>query len=218
MILSRRAGAVLTLVILTTGAGAQQDPQPGGKPASEPEVAPAAAAPPAVPVPGTVTCPAPPPPAKLPDRMFTAPVGVLLQPVQATKVEDFEKFLGYVRDAIAASTDATVQQQAKGWRFYKMAEAGPNNDVLFWFVLDPAVPCVDYALGPILAAAIPDAAKLSEIWALYKGSVKGGPTLMNLVEVDRPPAASGSSTTAPAGQKPVAPAAPLDAKPVQPPK
>lgn len=150
--------------------------------------------------------------------MFNAPVGVLIQPVQATKVADFEKFLGYVREAIAASTDKTVAEQAKGWKFLKMAEVGPNKDVLFWFVLDPAVPCVDYAFGPILAAAIPDAAKLKEVWALFTGSVRGGPTLANLVAVEQPAAPSGGSPTPPAAPKPVVPAPPLDAKPVQPPK
>ena len=157
-------------------------------------------------------------PARLPERMFNAPVGVLIQPVQATKVEDFEKFLGYVREAIAASTDKTVREQAKGWKFLKMAEVGPNKDVLFWFVLDPAVPCVDYAFGPILAAAIPDAAKLKEVWALFTGSVRGGPTLANLVAVEPPAESSGGASTPSAAPKPVIPAPPLDAKPVQPPK
>lgn len=176
-----RAGIAAGLVTFLTAIVGAQQAQPVGQPT--PPQSPPTAAPPAAstPVPGTVTCPAPPPPAKLPDRIFTAPVGVLLQPVVATRVEDFEKFLGYVREAIATSKDKTVQQQATGWKFYKAAETGPNNDVLFVFVLDPAVPCVDYALGPILAAAIPDEAKLSEVWALYKGSVRVGPTLMNLV-------------------------------------
>jgi hypothetical protein len=179
-----RAGTAAGLVMfLAVGAGAQQAAQPAGQPSPQPPAAPAAPPAAATPVPGTVTCTAPPPPAKLPDRIFNAPVGVLIQPVIATRVADFEKFLGYVREAIAASQDKTVQQQAKGWQFFKMAETGPNNDVLFLFVLDPAVPCVDYALGPILAAAIPDEAKLSEIWALYKGAVRVGPTIMNLVPV-----------------------------------
>ena len=179
-----RAGTAAGLVMfLAVGAGAQQASQPAGQPSPQPPAAPAAPPAASTPVPGTVTCTAPPPPAKLPDRFFNAPVGVLMQPVIATRVADFEKFLGYVREAIAASQDKTVQQQAKGWQFFKMAETGPNNDVLFLFVLDPAVPCVDYALGPILAAAIPDEAKLSEIWALYKGAVRVGPTIMNLVPV-----------------------------------
>ena len=208
-----RAGAALMLAMslgaaLAAQQASPQAPQPG---------APAAATPAPEPVPGTVTCPAPPPPARLPERMFNAPVGVLIQPVQATKVADFEKFLGYVREAIAASTDKTVREQAKGWKFLKMTEVGPNKDVLFWFVFDPAVPCVDYALGPILAAAIPDAAKLKEVWALFTGSVRGGPTLANLVAVE-PPAETGGGSPSPAAPKPVVPAPPLDAKPVQPPK
>ena len=182
-----RATATIGLVLfLAARAGAQQAPQPAGQPAPQTPAAPAVPPVASTPVPGTVTCPAPAPPAKLPDRIFNAPVGVLMQPVIATRVEDYEKFLGYVREAIASSTDKTVQQQAKGWRFYKMAEPGPNNDVIFVFVLDPTVTCVDYAFGPILAAAVPDAAKLSEIWALFKGSVRQGPTLMNLVPVTPP--------------------------------
>jgi hypothetical protein len=180
--------AVACVAILTAALTAQQAPQPAGQPAAQQPAAPATA--PSVPVPGTTTCPAPAPPAKLPDRLFNAPVGVLIQPVMPTRVGEFEKFLGYFREAIAKSADPTVQRQTKGWQFYKMAEPGPNNDVLFWFVLDPAVPCVDYALGPILAAAIPDAAKLKEIWALYTGSVRGGPTLMNLVPVEQTAAAT----------------------------
>lgn len=200
---------------LSAGVAAQQPPQ---QPPQQGAPAPAPPAPAPEPVPGTVTCPAPAPPARLPERMFTAPVGVLIQPVLATKVADFEKFLGYVRAAIASSTDKTVQEQAKGWKFFKMAEVGPNKDVLFWFILDPAVPCVDYAFGPILAAAIPDPAKLSEIWALLKGSVRGGPTIANLVAVEQPAVTSEGSSTSPAAAKPVVPAPPLDAKPVQPPK
>ena len=169
-------------------------------------------------VPGTVTCPAPPPPAKLPDRLFIAPAGMLLQPVISSKVVDFEKFLGYVRDALAATTDATVREQAKGWRFYKMAEAGPNGDVLFAFLLEPAVPCVEYALQPIIAAAIPDTAKMIEVWNLYKLSVRGGGTLINLVPVNTV-AAGAAPAAAPTTQKP-APSQPppLDANPIRPPK
>jgi len=104
-------------------------------------------------------------------------------PVLSTKVGDFEKFLGYVREALASTTDATLRKQANGWKFFRVAETGPNQDVLFAFLLDPAVPCVDYAFSPILAAAIPDAAKLTEVWKLYTGSARNGGTLMNLIPV-----------------------------------
>jgi hypothetical protein len=178
----RVALASLAVAALTTTPAAQQAPQPA---TTLPTEKPAAAV-----VPGTVSCPAPAPPATMPARMFNAPAGLLMVPVQSTKVADFEKFLGYVREALASTTDATVRKQAAGWKFFKVAEPGPNQDVLFAFLLDPAVPCVDYAFSPILAAAIPDAAKLSEVWKLYTGSAKNGGTLMNLVPVGAAAAAS----------------------------
>jgi len=196
------------------GIAAQQAAPAAGQPPATPPAALATA--PAVP--GTVTCPAPPPPAMMPARVFTAPAGILLQQVISSKVADFEKFLGYVRDALATSTDATVREQAKGWRFYKVAEAWTNGDVLFAFLLEPAVPCVEYAFGPILAAAIPDAAKLVEVWNLYKLSVRGGGTLMNLVPIIVSPAGS-ALTSAPTTQKPApTPLPPLDVDPTTTPK
>jgi hypothetical protein len=165
--------------------------QPGAPPAPEAQAppAPASAVPPAaagaaqLPV-TPAPCPVPVPPATAPARAFTATTGLLMHQVATTRVADFEKFLGYVQDALAKTTNATLRQQARGWKFYKSPELGPNGDVIYTFVLDPAVPCVDYALAPILAEAYPDPAQLGEIWNLYKGSVRSGGTIMNLVPVE----------------------------------
>ena len=169
----------MAVAILTIALAAQQTPPA----AQQSQPAAQAASPAAAQVPGTVTCPAPLPPAKAPERSFYAPMGILLVPVLATKVADFDKFLGYVRDALAKTTDQTVVRQAKGWRFFRVAEPGPNGDVIYAFVLDPAVPCVDYALGPILNAVIPDEAKIQEVMNLLRNSVRNGGTLMNFVPV-----------------------------------
>ena len=185
MIDLRRVCAVVMAVGMLTVALAAQQPQ--SQPAPQQGAQPPAPLPAAVPVPGTVTCPAPPPPAKAPERSFNALMGMLLVPVAPTKVADFDKFLEYVRDALAKTTDQTVRRQAQGWKFFRMAEPGPNGDVIYAFLLDPAVPCVDYALGPILYAAIPDEAKVQEVMNLYKNSVKSGGTLMNFVPVPQSP-------------------------------
>jgi hypothetical protein len=203
--------AALAATAMAVQGSAQQAPQPGSsQPPATQTAAPAAAQP----VPGTVTCPAPAPPATLPTRMFNAPAGILIVPVQSTKVSDFEKFLGYVRDALATSTDPTVRNQAKGWKFFKAAETGQNGDVLFTFVFDPAVPCVDYGFAQILTPAIPDTAKLTEIWKLYRESVRGGGTLMNLVPLGAAPASGSSGASGTANPTAVPP---LDANPVKPP-
>jgi hypothetical protein len=182
----RRAVQVAMVVMPLTVAAA---PQQAAPPVGQQPAAQQPAAPPAAPsVPGMVTCPAPTPPATLPARAFNAKAGMLMIPVISTRVADFEKFLGYVQDALAKTTDATLREQAKGWRFFKIPEPGPNNDVLFAFLLDPAVPCVDYGLMPILNAAVSDAKQLDEIWNLYKSSVRNGGYLMNLLPVTAAPA------------------------------
>ena len=218
------------LAVMLTGAAdavAAQQTTPTQLPAAQQPVAPA---PPETPAPGGVAqlpvtpapltlspaCPVPVPPATAPTRAFTATTGLLMHQVAATRVADFDRLLGYVQDALAKTTNATLRQQAQGWKFYKSPELGPNGDVIYTFVLDPAVRCVDYALAPILAEAYPDPAQLGEIWNLYKGSVRGGGTMMNLVPVEvKPPApivtppsvpvappAAAPSTEKPAPQRP----------------
>jgi hypothetical protein len=94
---------------------------------------------------------------------------------------------------------------------FRVTDPGPNGDVMYAFLLDPAVPCVDYALGPILAEAYPDPAQLTEIFNLYRNSVRTGGTIMNLVPVPvtpptpivTPPATPvAPAGTAPPTQKP----------------
>lgn len=151
--------------------------------------------------------------------MFNAPAGMMLMQVIPTKVADFDKFLGYVRDALAKTTDATLRSQAKGWKFFKVAEPGPNNDLLYAMVIDPAVPCVDYGFGPLLQSVISDEAKLQEVWALLKTSTRNGGTLMNFVPVGT--ATSGTPASAPGGPKPAGSpplTQPLDVNPIRPPQ
>jgi hypothetical protein len=145
--------------------------------------------------------PAAPAPALPQPRTFTAPVGLLFNTVRADRVDDFEKAMGYLQAALASSTDERVRAQAAGWRVFRAAEAGPNNAVLYVFVLDPTVSGGDYSLGRILADAYPDQAKLQEIWKLYSSSVTGG-SLLNLNPLKPQPPAT-AKPTAPATEKPL---------------
>ena len=225
-----RGAIVATMLVGAADLAAAQatpTPVPGQNQPAPPAPAPAPAAPPAAtgaaqlpvtPAPLTLTpaCPVPVPPATAPARAFTATTGLLMHQVTATRVADFDRFLGYVQDALAKTTNATLRQQARGWKFYKSPELGPNGDVIYTFVLDPAVPCVDYALAPILAEAYPDPAQLGEIWSWYKGSVRGGGTILNLVPVEvkalepiltppstpPAPAVPGAATQKPAAARP----------------
>ena len=197
-------GAVLVLIAATAALAQQPAPAPGQT--TSPTQAPAAP-PPAVGQ-ATPAQPAAPAPAPQP-RTFTAPVGLLFNTVRADRVEDFERAMGYLQAALAASTNERVRAQAAGWRIFKATEGAPGGAVLYVFLLDPTVTGADYSLGRILADAYPDQAKLQEIWKLYSSSVTGG-SLLNLTPVKPAPPA----TTKPgAPGKPGAPAADPTEKP-----
>jgi hypothetical protein len=124
-------------------------------------------------------------------RTFTGTVGLAFNTVRPERVLEFETLLAQVQQALTTSTNPATQSQAKAWRFFKAAEAGPNGSVMYVFVIDPVAPGEDYSLGKVLVEAFPDAAKLQEVWKLYTGSVTGGGSLVNLSPV---------SPVAPAGR------------------
>jgi hypothetical protein len=111
---------------------------------------------------------------------------MIFNTVRLDRVADFEAVIAYLQAALEKATDPTTMAQAKGWRVFKAAEAGPNGTVLYVFVLDPTVPGADYGLGRILADAYPDPVQLQEIWKLYTSSVTSGGSLLNL-EPSNPP-------------------------------
>jgi hypothetical protein len=137
------------------------------------------------------------PPVPLGARVFTGKSGLIFNTVRPDRVVDFETVMGYLQAAFEKSTDARVQEQAKGWRVLKATEPGPNGSVLYVFVIDPAVPGADYGLGRILSDAFPD--QIEKIWSLYTGSLSGGGSLLNLTPVQPPPL-----LPAPAAAPPVA--------------
>lgn len=116
-------------------------------------------------------------------RVFMANAGLLFNTVKPERTADFEKVIADLQAALAKSTDPTVQAQARGWHVFRASEPGPNNTVLYVFVLDPAVPGADYGLGHILGQAYTDPAELQQIWQLYTNSVTSGGTLLNLAPV-----------------------------------
>ena len=207
------AALCLVAVPLVAGQARQTPPTPAGAPAPTQSGQPGQ---PGAVVPGA--------PAVVP-RTFTGTTGLMFNTVRPERVADFEALLAEVQQALAHSTNPATQAQAKGWRFFKAAEPGPNGTVMFVFVVDPVVPGEDYSLGKILVDAFPDVTKVQEIWKLYTASVTGGGTLLNLSVVSATPPARGrgagpagtpAPASAPGEAQPAAPAAPTTPAPGQP--
>jgi len=164
----RTVTTTLTVLVLARlGAHAQQAP-----PVGQPQTTPGAA----------VVGPAAPP---VVARVFAAGSGLIFNVVRPDRVVDFEMVMGYLQSALQKSTDPTVSAQARGWRVFKAAEPGPNNAVIYVFLLDPTVGGADYGLGRILSDAYPD--QIQDIWKLYTGSLAGGGSLLNLAPLQPSP-------------------------------
>ncbi|HET9269270.1 MAG TPA: hypothetical protein VFO31_13945 [Vicinamibacterales bacterium] len=189
----------LAVLLLSAATAAAQVPAAGQQPAVPGQVpgAPGQQVP-GQPLPGAKPPAGPPPSSATAARTFTAPVGLLFNTVRPDKTADFEKLVAAVRQTLESSSDPKLQAMAKGWHFYKAAEAGPGNAVVYVFVIDPVVPGEDYGLGRVLTSGSTDTAALLEIWKLYTGSVTSGGTLMNLSPIPEPPAEPA------AGEKPAA--------------
>ena len=196
-------GIILVATLITELPVAAQTVPPPTTPAAPPPTTPSTQQPGPTAVPAPVV-----PPTPLGARTFTAPTGIVFHAVRPERVVDFETVVGYLQSALEKSSDPQARAQAKGWRVFKATEPGPNGTVLYAFLLDPAVPGADYALGPILSDAYPD--QIEQIWKLYQGALAGpgSQTLLNLTPVQSPPLLTPGTAPAPApgpGTRPAQP-------------
>jgi hypothetical protein len=118
-----------------------------------------------------------------PGRSFTSDAGMFFNQIKPDKTADFERIMGRVKEALAKSSDPVRKQQAASWKVFKSVEAGPGGNVLYLWVMDPAVKGADYTITKILAEAFP-----SEVQELYKTLVdcypaQGGQSIVNLQQV-----------------------------------
>jgi hypothetical protein len=125
--------------------------------------------------------------APAPARAFTGDAGLIFFPVKPDKTADFEKIMAKLKEALTASDDPVRRQQAAGWKVFKAVEPGPNNTVLYVFVVDPAVKATDYAFWKMMYDAFP--AEAQQLYRLYTAASAGGQTLLNLqlLQQFRPP-------------------------------
>ena len=128
--------------------------------------------------------PAPATPATPPQttRVLAGDAGLIFFPVKPDRAADFEKIMAKLKEALATSTDATLREQAAGWKVFKAVEPGPNASALYVFVIDPAVKGGDYAFWKTLYESFP--AEVLQLYRLYNAATAGGQTLLNLQLVE----------------------------------
>jgi hypothetical protein len=182
-----RVSSFAFVVALAAGTLAAAQQPPAKPPAAPPPESAPATQPPASTTPGQPAAGQPPavPAAPLPavpaSRKFTSDSGVMFSLIKADKTADFEAVLARVKEALAKSQDPKRKQQALSWRVLKGLEAGPGGNVVYVWLLDPAVKDEDYSITTILAEAFPNEAQ--DLWAKYTACFVSGQTMLNLQQV-----------------------------------
>jgi hypothetical protein len=112
--------------------------------------------------------PAQPPPAQQAQaaptaRTFGNDAGMVLNFIKPDKTADFEAVVAKLKEALAKSDKPERKDQAKSWQVFKSPDPAAGGNVLYVFLINPAVKGADYTVSNILAEAFP-----TEVQTLYK--------------------------------------------------
>ena len=111
-------------------------------------------------------------------RVFASDAGMVLNFIKPDKTADFESVVQKLKGALQKSEKPERKQQADTWKVFKSPEPAGAN-VLYVFVIDPAVKDADYTVSNILAEAFPPA-ELNTIYKQYADSYAQGQNIINL--------------------------------------
>lgn len=110
-------------------------------------------------------------------RVFPNDAGMVLNFIKPDKTADFEAVMAKVKEALQKSEKPERKQQAAGWKVFKSADPAGAN-VLYVFVIDPAVKGADYQVSNIIAEAFP--AEANDLLKKYAESYAQGMNILNL--------------------------------------
>lgn len=96
-------------------------------------------------------------------RVFGSDAGMVLNFIKVDKTADFEAVMAKLKEALQKSDKPERKQQAASWKVFKSPDPAANGNVLYVFIIDPAVKGADYTVSTILAEAFP-----TEVQALFK--------------------------------------------------
>ena len=95
-------------------------------------------------------------------RVFASDAGMVLNFIKPDKTADFEAVMAKLKEALQKSDKPERKEQAASWKIYKSPDQAQGGNVLYVFLIDPAVKDADYTVSNILAEAFPQ-----EVQALY---------------------------------------------------
>lgn len=134
--------------------------------------------------------PAAAPPAKPaePKVPFTTPAGILLVQIKPDQTAVFEEMAAKITAGLAKTQDATLKQQASGFKIFKSSEPFGQN-ALYVVLVDPTVASSDYDLFAILHKTMTDeekrAPEFAKMWQRYVDAFAAGMSRLSLTPLPK---------------------------------
>ncbi len=113
-----------------------------------------------------------------PPRLFAHDGGIVLNFIKPDKTADFEFVIERVKEAFSKSARPERAQQAAGWKVFRSPDPAGGN-VLYVFLIDPAVPGSDYQISNLIAETFTPA-EANDILKKYAESYAQGMNIVNL--------------------------------------
>ncbi len=114
-----------------------------------------------------------------PARVFASDAGMVLNFIKPDKTADFEAVMAKLKDALQKSDKPERKQQAQSWKVFKSPDPAAGGNVLYVFIIDPAVKGADYTVSTILSESYPPD-QVQQIYQQYAGAYASGQNFVNL--------------------------------------
>ena len=116
-------------------------------------------------------------------RTFASDGGMVLNFIKPDKTADFEAVVAKLKEALQKSAKPERKQQAASWKVFKSPDPAAGGNVLYVFVIDPAIKGADYTVSNILAEAFP--AEVQALYKQYAEAYASGQNFVNLALVQK---------------------------------
>jgi hypothetical protein len=121
-----------------------------------------------------------------PKVAFTSDAGILLVQIKPDQTAVFEEMVAKLKAGLAKTEDATLKQQAAGFKVFKAAEPFGAN-ALYVVVIEPTTPGAEYELFAMLQKVMtPDelrAPEMAETWKKFAGAFAAGLSKLSLTKI-----------------------------------
>jgi hypothetical protein len=112
-------------------------------------------------------------------RLFGNDAGMVLNFIKPDKTGDFEMVMGKLKEALMKSEKPERKQQAAGWKLFKSPDPAGMN-VLYVFIIDPAVKGADYQVSNLIVEAFGNTAETNDLLKKYTEAYAQGMNIVNL--------------------------------------